>query len=119
MKVKIFDESHEKDLEIAINKFLSENDIDIVFDGDDEHHVFTGVLKDVPVKHYKTDLVCKSYTKITVSGEQFTVYGEAVIGNIYDTAKKLLETDPGNEDLLKIISDYGKDIGLPGDDLFE
>jgi len=31
MKVKIFDESHEKDLEAAINKFLSEEEnIDIV-----------------------------------------------------------------------------------------
>ena len=30
MKVKIFDESHEKDLEAAINKFLSESDVDLV-----------------------------------------------------------------------------------------
>lgn len=30
MKVKVFDESHEKDLEMAINKFLSENDIDVI-----------------------------------------------------------------------------------------
>ena len=30
MKVKIFDESHEKDLETAINKFLSESDVDLV-----------------------------------------------------------------------------------------
>ena len=30
MKVKIFDENHEKDLEQAINEFLSTNDIDII-----------------------------------------------------------------------------------------
>lgn len=30
MKVKIFDENHEKDLEASINVFLDENDIDIV-----------------------------------------------------------------------------------------
>lgn len=30
MKVKIFDENHEKDLEEAINKFLKENTIDVV-----------------------------------------------------------------------------------------
>lgn len=30
MKVKIFDESHEKDLEQTINKFLSENNIDVI-----------------------------------------------------------------------------------------
>ena len=30
MKVKIFDESHEKDLEEEINKFLSENEVDVI-----------------------------------------------------------------------------------------
>ena len=30
MKVKIFDENHEKDLEEVMNKFLKENDIDVV-----------------------------------------------------------------------------------------
>ena len=30
MKVKIFDENHEKDLEVAINKFLSETKSDIL-----------------------------------------------------------------------------------------
>ena len=30
MKVKLFDENHEKDLEAAINSFLSENECDII-----------------------------------------------------------------------------------------
>lgn len=30
MKVKVIDESHEKDLENSVNSFLSENDIDLV-----------------------------------------------------------------------------------------
>ena len=30
MKVKVFDESHEKDLEESINKFISEKNVDIV-----------------------------------------------------------------------------------------
>ena len=30
MKIKIFDESHEKDLEEAINKFIKEKEIDII-----------------------------------------------------------------------------------------
>jgi len=30
MKVKIFDESHEKDLEQDINNFFKENDVDVV-----------------------------------------------------------------------------------------
>ena len=30
MKVKIFDENHEKDLEQVVNRFLSENNIDVI-----------------------------------------------------------------------------------------
>lgn len=30
MKVKLFDENHEKDLELKINKFLSENNIELI-----------------------------------------------------------------------------------------
>ena len=30
MKVKLFDESHEKDLEEEINKFLSANEVEVV-----------------------------------------------------------------------------------------
>lgn len=30
MKVKVFDEGHEKDLEEAINKFISENEPEII-----------------------------------------------------------------------------------------
>lgn len=30
MKVKVFDESHEKDLEDSINKFLDEFDVDVI-----------------------------------------------------------------------------------------
>ena len=30
MKVKVFDEEHEKDLETEVNKFLNEKDVDII-----------------------------------------------------------------------------------------
>ena len=30
MKIKVFDESHEKDLEEEINKFLSENEVEVI-----------------------------------------------------------------------------------------
>jgi len=30
MKVKVFDEGHEKDLEVAINEFLKENNIEVI-----------------------------------------------------------------------------------------
>ena len=98
-------------------------DIDVVFDSNDNRHIFTGVVKNIPVKHYKTDLVCKSYTKITVNGEKFVVYGEAVTGNVYDTAQTLLADDTLDTEtknaLYQIILDYENAIGLPGDDLYE
>ena len=53
MKVKLFDESHELDLEKSINKFLSENDIEL-FDikyscsitacGEDQIYCFTAMI---------------------------------------------------------------------------
>ena len=30
MKVKLFDEGHEKDLEVAINEFLSEEEVEVI-----------------------------------------------------------------------------------------
>ena len=92
--------------------------IDIVFDStDDSKDIFTGILKNIPVKNYKTDLVCKVYTKITVNGKQFVVYSEPTVGNLYDSAKKLLETDPENEELKKIVGEYEKEVGIPMDDM--
>ena len=104
---------------VAYNK--AENK-DIVFDSNDETDVFTGVVNNIPVSKYKTNLTCKTYTKMTIGGEQFIVYGEPVVGNVYDTAKKLLETATDTETknaLYNIIFDYENTIGLPGDDLFE
>ena len=105
---------------VAYNK---ESGTDVVFDAsDDEVHIFSGYVKNIPVENYKTNLVCKTYTKITVNGEQFTIYGEKVVGNVYDTAKALLEDDTLDTEtrnvLVNITLAYENTIGLPGDDLF-
>ena len=50
--------------------------------------------------------------------EQFVIYGEPVVGNVYDTAKKLLESDPANQELINIIFDYENVVGIPGEGLF-
>lgn len=54
MKVKIFDEAHEKDLEVSINEFLVQNDdievIDIKFDvscsmfGEEQIYCFSAMI---------------------------------------------------------------------------
>ena len=53
MKVKIFDESHEKDLEEKINNFLDEKDVDVVdikyqvstsISGEDQIYCFSAMI---------------------------------------------------------------------------
>ncbi len=101
---------------VAYNK--AENK-DIVFDSSDDIDVFTCVVTNIPISQYKTNLTCKTYTKMTIDGEQFVIYGEPTIGNIYDTAKKLLETDPDNADLIKIVLDADYSIGIDGGVLYD
>ena len=105
---------------IAYNK---ESGTDIVFDPtNDEMHVFAGYVKNIPVANYKTNLVCKTYTKITVGGEQFVVYGEKVVGNVYDTAHSLISDETLDAEtknaLYEIIIAYENTIGISGDDLY-
>lgn len=53
MKVKVIDEVHEKDLEDSINKFISENDVDIIdikfqtaisISGEDQIYCFSAMI---------------------------------------------------------------------------
>ena len=46
MKVKIFDENHEKDLEADINDFLSSNEIDVI---DIKYQVSIGIFSEEQV----------------------------------------------------------------------
>lgn len=57
MKVKVFDESHEKDLEQAVNKFLSENNIDVI---DIKYEVAVSVFSEEQVFCFSAMIV---YTK--------------------------------------------------------
>ena len=80
---------------VAYNK---ESGTDIIFNNDnDEYSVFTAMLINIPATQYKTKLVCKTYTKITVNGEQYTVYGEPVVKSVYETAKTLLASNSVDE----------------------
>lgn len=57
MKVKIFDESHEKDLETAINEFLGENEIEVI---DIKYEVAVSVFSEEQVYCFSAMIV---YTK--------------------------------------------------------
>ncbi len=89
---------------VAYNKSQG---IDIVFDNtDDEYHVFTGVLRNVPAANYKTDIVCKTYTVISSGDEKFVVYGEPVVDNVFDVAWRIFVNDYSCINIAEIIFDY-------------
>jgi len=94
---------------------------DVIYAQNNGVTTFTGVLYGIPVANYKTNIVSKTYTKITVNGEQFILYGEAVTGNVYDTATALLNQGGLDEEiqsaLSKIILDYDNETGVDYGDL--
>ena len=106
---------------VAYNK---SSGTDIVFDAtDDLFYVFAGVIYNIPKNHYTTDIVCKTYTKITIGGESFTVYGEPMVANMYTIAKSSLDGELTDEqkEILNGIVRYVEDneLGLELDDLFD
>lgn len=107
---------------VAYNK---NNGTDIIFDSsDDMVTVFAGVLTNIPEKHYKTKLVCKTYTKISVGGETFVVYGEPVKASMYEIAKAHINDDGLSEDMERLLSHIikfveDKDIFIEVDDLYK
>ena len=56
MKVKVFDESHEKDLEEEINKFLSENEIEVI---DIKYSVSTSLFSEEQIYCFSALIIYK------------------------------------------------------------
>lgn len=56
LKVKLFDEGHEKDLETAINKFIAENEVEIV---DIKYQVAIGVFSEEQIYCFSAMLLYK------------------------------------------------------------
>ena len=56
VKVKIFDESHEYDLELKINKFLNENDIEII---DIKYQVSISVFSEEQIYCFSSMIIYK------------------------------------------------------------
>ena len=83
--------------------------------------MFAGVLYNIPEKHYDTNIVCKTYTKISVGGEEFTVYGEQVTVNLFEIASALLETELDEkvrEYMLSVVDAVIPDIMVDVGDLY-
>lgn len=107
-------------------KAYVQGEMDKVFDSSvDGVHVFTGVLVGAPKDQYGKRIVAKTYTKVTVGGEEFVVYGHPMVESFYSLAKKLQAQDNLSEDAKAIIDqivkdgeDFDEDLGLDGDDLW-
>ncbi|MBE6682301.1 MAG: hypothetical protein E7600_08460 [Ruminococcaceae bacterium] len=84
-----------------------EDGTDIVFDSsNDEYDVFTGILNNIPLDKYETQLTCKTYTKIRIGEDVFTVYGEPIDGNVFETALESFEKDDTHTGVAKMVFDY-------------
>lgn len=73
--------------------YVKETGTDIIFNSsNDDYDVFTGVLYNIPEKQYKTELACRTYTKIKIGENTFTLYGETMYGSLYGAAQSALAT---------------------------
>ena len=99
-------------------------------EGVDGKYVFASILVGAPADQYGKRLVIKTYTKMTVGEEEFTVYGYPMVESYYSLATKLNgdENLPGNvQEIINGIvdrvengtSDDNGDIGMGGDDLWD
>ena len=87
--------------------YSREKGIDIIYDSSNDYFdVFTGVFKNIPVKYYDRNVTCKTYTKIAVGDDVFTVYGEPVTDSVFNSAKKLFACDTANNAASQIVFDY-------------
>ncbi len=116
---------------VAYNKY---NGIDKIFDSsNDEALVFSGVLYNIPDTAYEIAVTSKTYTKISINGQSFTVYGEAASASMYEIAKSIVDSEDISEEtraeLEKIIvkvegepvvdDELDNEIEIEGDDLFD
>ena len=101
--------------------------IDKVFEGDDVADQFTAIFYNIPENAYGKRLVTKTYTKISVNGEQFVLYGEPMVTSIYAVAKRLLdsgnldaETEAKVQEIVDVATDesFGNDAGADTGDLW-
>lgn len=90
---------------VSAPAYVKADGTDVIYDSsNDDYDVFTGVLYNIPEKQYKTDLACRTYTKIKIGDNTYTMYGEPMYGNLYDAAQKALTTTT-DTNMKKVLSD--------------
>ena len=91
----------------------------------DGAYIFAGVLKGAPKDQYGKRLVIKTYTKVSIDGNDYVVYGHPMVESFYSLAKKLQATGDLSAEAQAIVDeiiadseDMDNDLGLDGDDLW-
>ncbi len=108
---------------VSGSAYVKAEDIDVIHENDGSTIFFTGVLYGIPENSYGVKLVSKTFTKLTVNGKEFTVYGEPMTASAYQIAKQLennTELDEGAMEMVNNIIDKaenGKDLGFDYGDL--
>ena len=103
--------------------------VDKVFDENDEAAMFTAAFYNIPKNAYGKRIVAKTYTKVTIDGNDFVLYGEPMVTSPYAVAKNLVDSgtvaegDEIYESVKEIIdeatdSGFGNDAGADTGDLW-
>ena len=94
--------------------YSTDEKLDVVFDStDDDWSVVTGVLINVPESSYGENVVSKTYSKIKVGENVFTVYGEPVVANLYEVTVMELslgDVDGEQKEVLEEIVSAGENM---------
>jgi len=102
----------------VFGKAYVRGEYDKVFDSsNDDYHVFTGVLYGIPKDKYAMNVVAKTYTKVTIGENNYVVYGEPMVANLFSIAKALKAQGGLTEDVKTVVDDIiyeatGPDIGF-------
>jgi len=69
--------------------YIKADGTDVIYANDGTTTFFTGVLYGIPENSYGVKLVSKTFTKLTVDGTEYVVYGEPMVASAYQIAKSL------------------------------
>lgn len=102
----------------VFGKAYVRGEYDKIFDStNDDYHIFTGVLYGIPEDKYAMNVVAKTYTKVAIGENNYVIYGEPMVANLFDIAKALKAQGGLSEDVQIVVDDIiyeatGPDIGF-------
>lgn len=82
----------------AMGSAYVEGSKDVIYDVDSNDTFFTAVLYNIPSTAYNVKLVAKTFTKLSVDGKTFVVYGEPITASPYQIAKAIKKVNDLDDD---------------------